>query len=429
MTRSTAALSRPNVSSDIVCDEAGTPNAQHWEGLVSEIGSDYNAILSHSQNKTIRVVERSGRLEIHGRDRVGVISLPSGRRILLRTKIPGIVLLDWLVYLQEFPDLQLWASGGNVQQSDSWQTVLARLFLSELEIVTRCHLRKGFVQMNVDSPHVRGRVLAGRLSQRPWRLPSIPQVVRSRSLNTPANQMLAAALDQLLVFQADLGPDGVRLFQQLRNDWSHISREDVDRQTIIHTSLSAPPDGYRAALQLARLLLTGATIDHNGGFGGQTFTLSLSRIWELAVTRMCQDLTPQTGWKIASRSQSVRLWDDALGADDPYRSLIADTLLRRGNDRWVLDAKYKRSYGNEDRNDRFQMCAYALRFGADRATLVYPFANHEHPSRRTLMSTSYGNAPVIIDAIALPMAEGPQACKTRLLHEWPLAALESSASF
>jgi McrBC 5-methylcytosine restriction system component len=301
--QSTAALSSPNITSDIVCDEAGTPNARHWEGLISDVGSDYNAILLHAQNKTIRIVERSDRLEIHGRDRVGVIALPSGRRILLRTKIPGMILLDWLVYLQEFPDLQLWASGGNVQQSDSWQTVLAKLFLSELEIVTRCHLRKGFIQMNVDSPHVRGRVLAGRLSQRPWRLPSIPQVLRSRSLNTPANQMLSAALDQLLVFQADLGTNGVRLFQQLRNDWSHISHEGVDRQTIIHTSLSAPPDGYRSALQLARLLLTGATIDHNSGFGGQTFTLSLSRIWELSVTRLCQDLAPQTGWKVAARSQ------------------------------------------------------------------------------------------------------------------------------
>lgn len=414
MTQTLAAPPRPRSSTDIVCDEAGTANPRHWEGLVSEIGSDYNAILSHAQNKTIRIVEHTNRIEIRGRDRVGVIELPSGRRILLSTKIPGVILLDWLVYLQEFPDLQLWASGGSVQQSDSWQTVLARLFLRELEIVTRCHLRKGFVQMSVDSPHVHGRILAGRLSQRMWRLPAIPQVVRSRSLDTPANQMLAAALDQLVLFQSDLGPDEVRLFQQLRNEWSAVSRESVDRQTVIHTSLSAPPDGYRSALQLGRLLLTGATIDQTSGFGGHTFTLSLSRIWELALTRMCQDLSPQTGWNVTSRSKSVRLWDDALGTDDPYRSLIADTLLERESERWILDAKYKRGFGNEDRNDRFQMCAYALGFGAKRATLVYPFANDDQPTLRTLLSTTYGSAPVNIDAIALPMAEGPVSCKAGL---------------
>lgn len=403
------------IPSDIVCDEAGTPDARGWEGSVAELGSDYNAVLSHAQNKTIRIIERAGRIEIRGRDRVGVLGLPSGRRILLRTKISGIVLLDWLVYLQEFPDLQLWATGGNIQQSDSWQSVLARLFLRELEIVTRCHLRKGFIQQTVDSPRVRGRILAGRLSQKPWRLPSIPQVVRSRSLNTSANQMLAAALDQVMLCQAELGADESHLFRQLRNDWSTISRENIDRQTIIQTSLSAPPDGYRSALQLARLLLTGATVDYINGYGGHTFTLSLARIWESAITRMCQDLSPQTGWKVVSRSQSVRPWDDALRANDPYRSMIADTLLQRENERWVLDAKYKRSFGFEDRNDRFQMCAYAFGFGAGRATLVYPFTSKNGDAHRTLLSATYGNQPLTIDAIALPMADGPENCRTKLL--------------
>ena len=133
---------------------------------------------------------------------------------------------------------------------------------------------------------------------------------------------------------------------------------------------------------------------------------------------MCQDLSPQTGWKVASRSQSVRLWDDALGADDPYRSLIADTSLRRGNERWVLDAKYKRSFGNEDRNDRFQMCAYAVGFGAKRATLVYPFALEHSSSPRTLLGTTYGNQQLTIDAIALPMVENVEACKKELLAQF-----------
>jgi len=46
--------------------------------------------------------------------------------------------------------------------------------------------------------------------------------------------------------------------------------------------------------QIEQTLL--ACIDHAGRLGGQTFTLSLSRIWEDAVTHMCRDLEPQTGW-------------------------------------------------------------------------------------------------------------------------------------
>ena len=401
--------------SDIVCDEAGTPSASHWTGNLESVGSDYESIVSHADSKTIRIEERHGRLEVHGRDRVGVIGLPSGRRIVINTKIPGIVLLDWLVYLREFPELQLWDSGGSVDQSDTWQKVLVRLFLRELEMVSRCHLRKGYVKMEVVSSDVRGRILTTQLSQRPWRLPAIPQIIRGRSLNTPANQMLAAALDKIIFFQADLGMKEARLFEQLRNDWQDISREDTDSHSVLQASLSAPPEGYRSALQLARLILLGASIDHAGRLGGQTFTLSLSRIWEDAVTQMCRDLEPQTGWRVESKS--IRPWDDAMGPDDKYRSLIADTLLVRGSDRWVLDAKYKRGFGNEDRNDRFQMCAYAAGFQAERATLVYPTQCDQKISRRVLLNTTYGNRPLLIESVACNIASGPECCKKTLVGE------------
>ncbi|MCO8122603.1 McrC family protein [Stieleria sp. TO1_6] len=404
-------------TTDIVCDEKGTPGGRHWTGNLDKVRDDYAAIRRHAENRTIHVIERAGQIEIHALDRVGVLVLPSGRRIVLRTKIPGIVLLDWLAYLNEFPDIQIWGSGGNIQSSDSWQTALARLFLAELEVLTRCHLRKGFVPMQVDSPNVRGRILTNRLSQRMWRLPSIPQIVRGRSINTAANQVLAMALDKLVHFQSDLEAGEKCLFHQLRTDWSEVSREQLDQQSILQTSVAAPPDGYRPAIQLARLLLTGASLDPDRGVGGDTFTLSLSRIWELAVTRMCDDLASETGWQVAPRSTSIRRWDDSLGPDDPNRSLIADTLLRRGSDRWILDAKYKRGFGDESRSDRFQMCAYVLGFGANRATLVYPFANAGQPHRRTLMSTTFGGAAVTIDAIALPMNQRPAACKLMLARQ------------
>jgi len=210
-------------------------------------------------------------------------------------------------------------------------------------------------------------------------------------------------------------PEQARLFEQLRNDWHDVSREGIDSHSVMQASLSAPPDGYRSALQLARLILTGASIVHAGHCGGQTFTLSLSRIWENAVTQMCRDLEPQTGWRVETKS--TRLWDDAIGPDDKYRSLIADTLLVRGSDRWVLDAKYKRGFGSEDRNDRFQMCAYAAGFRAERATLVYPTQCGQKSSRRVLLNTTYGNRPLLIESAACEIATGPACCKQTFLRD------------
>jgi len=105
-----------------------------------------------------------------------------------------------------------------------------------------------------------------------------------------------------------------------------------------------------------------------------------------------------------------------MGPDDKYRSLIADTLLVHGSDRWVLDAKYKRGFGNEDRNDRFPMCAYAAGFQAERATLVYPTQCGRKSSRRVLLDTTYGNRPLLIESLACEIADGPERCKKTLLR-------------
>jgi 5-methylcytosine-specific restriction endonuclease McrBC regulatory subunit McrC len=398
----------------IICDERGSLDPVAWRGSTESLGEDYSALLRYHEERILQVQEHRGQVEIRGRDRVGVVRLPSGRRILIRTKIPGLVLLDWLVYLGEFPNIQFWEQDGNVAQSDSYQSVLASLFLRELDIVTRCHMRMGFVQFDTESPEVRGRILSQRLAHRPWRLPSIPQTVRGRSINTPPNQMLAAALDRILMFATELGSDQLAGFQQLRHSWSGISRSNEDREYIIQSSMSAPPAGYRSALQLARLILTGATFDPTPGWGGDTFTISLARMWENAVSKMCRELSAETGWRVAPRTESIRRWDDAAGTDDPNRSMIADTLLYRGDQRWILDAKYKRSFGNESRNDRFQMCGYILGFGANRATLVYPTASAAVTPHRELLSTVFGNRSLEIDSISLPMIDGPNLCRDRL---------------
>jgi 5-methylcytosine-specific restriction endonuclease McrBC regulatory subunit McrC len=372
--RSSAGVSNASLT-DIVCDEAGTPDAACWDGSRDELARDLAAIASLNRQKMLRVELDGNHVRIRGRDRVGVLLLPSGRRVIIRTKIPGIVLLEWLAFLKEFPDLRTWTLAGSISSSGSLQVVLARLFLHEMERLTRIHLRKGFVQFTEESQRVRGRILSQKLAQRPWRLPAIPQVVRGRSLDTPANKLLALALDKLLLCLPDFAPAERESFERLRSEWATISRENEDRHSLVAVTQAATPDGYRDASQLARLILLGATLDPQSGLGGQAFTISLARIWEQAVTQLCRDLEPQTQWRVETRSKCVHRWNDADSPDDRYRSLIADTILRRGADRWVLDAKYKCSYGNESRNDRFQMCAYILAFGATRATLVYPVAN------------------------------------------------------
>jgi 5-methylcytosine-specific restriction endonuclease McrBC regulatory subunit McrC len=90
--------------------------------------------------------------------------------------------------------------------------------------------------------------------------------------------------------------------------------------------------------------------------------------------------------------------------------MISDILLQLGTERWVLDAKYKCDFGNESRNDRFQMCAYAMGFRASRATLVYPSQESSNLDQRDLLSVDIGGVNVRVDSLALPMVNGPKKC-------------------
>lgn len=395
---------------DIVIDEAGSTDSLEWTGTASSLGNDLDAIRFHADRNVYGLEERSGNVVIKGKHRTGIVLLPSGRRIVLRTKLPGIVLLDWLVYLGEFPNFQHWSQVGNVAADDDWQKVLLKLFLLELDVVTRWHLRKDFVKLHIESSRVRGKVLAGNLATKIWRLPQMPQIVRGRSFDSPANRMLALALKQAVLFQKHLDDNSRKLLFRLRSDWSEITVNDVDRHQVVADGLTSAPAGYGNALQLARLILFGAAMDSKSGWGGHSFTLSLAGIWERSVRQMCKELTPMTGWRSLHASKRVRSWDDAIGENDPNRVMIADILLQREDERWVLDAKYKRNFGNESRNDRFQMCAYALGFKASRATLVYPYANNDLASERVILNTEYGSKPYKLDALALPMKLGHKTC-------------------
>jgi len=201
---------------------------------------------------------------------------------------------------------------------------------------------------------------------------------------------------------------------RLREEWATIPRRDHDPVAAITAAQWASPAGYRDAVQLARLILIGASIDPTSRMGGEAFTRSLARVWEAALRRMFDELSGLTKWRRVSKERRTRRWDDPTGRDDHARWLIADVIVERSGARWVLDAKYKREFGNESRVDRFQMCAYATAFDAGRVSLVYPLADQLDSARNLLIATM-GGKHIHIDSLALPMAAGPKACRAALL--------------
>ena len=401
----------------LTCFEAGSGSIEPWIGSLDTVGDDLAMLGILAERRLIELNVVGNEVAIRGTTRVGLVILPSGRRLVIRSKIPNIVLLDWLAYLGKFPRLSHWLPESGVaavkSDHDDWHLCIARLFLHAMEQVTRQHLRKGYVVVSARDSAIRGRIVMSKLGQELYRLPRVPQLQRQRTFDTPFNIVLALALDRLPSLLSDGRTEDRRKMAMLREQWAAVRRDISDPVTAAIAAQSAEPPGYREALQLARLILIGAVLDPYSIMGGQAFTLSMPAIWEGGLRRMLNESARETGWKLAPRHSCTRRWDDSPEHGDTQRWMTADAIVERAGKRWVLDGKYKNEFGIESRADRFQMCAYAVAFDADRISLVYP-GESLTPIRR-LLSTTVGAKQLAIDSLSLPMSMGPEACCFELI--------------
>jgi hypothetical protein len=401
---------------EIVCGEIGSADAERWSEPQQLAQEDRCAIEALESNDIVETRSGAGGIEIGGIDQVGTIVLPTGRRLHIRAKIGDLVVLDWLAYLGDGPPAPPRAAGESFALRGSLSALVAQQFLTELEMLTGRPLRAAFVEQRCDDSTVRGRILPHALARAFHRFPSIPQSRRARTLDTPHHQLLAAALDRLpsLLPVADS-----RLEQRLgalSTEWSVIDRRLTDIPRIVADCTSQCPPGYAPAVRLAPLILLGASVSRDASAARAGLLVSLAGVWERALRRMCRELAESTGWRPVPEAARTKRWDDGPGLRDPTRWMTADVILTSGPRRWVLDAKYKRGYGDEERNDRFQMTAYAMAFNARRATLVYPTAMAPRPRWRLLLAGEIAGQPTTIDSIELPMSAGPAVCRQALLE-------------
>lgn len=92
-------------SEAIICFEAGSGEQLPCCASLENIGGDLESLERLAQERVIDLNVKGDIVTVKGRDRVGMIILASGRRLMIRTKIPNAALLDWLMYLGEIPCL------------------------------------------------------------------------------------------------------------------------------------------------------------------------------------------------------------------------------------------------------------------------------------------------------------------------------------
>lgn len=407
----------------IHCSEEGSSEHERWSSPWRPSQNDLAKLRDLVAGGVLELDPLDdGMVRVRGRDVVGRVRLPSGNVIEIRTKIPVGIVLDWLAFTRTLPELDEWSDGPALHTGGDVVSALVALYVHALTHLTRFHWRPGYAIEREQRTDVRGRIDARRLASVARRLPALPCTHRERTMDTVPNRILARGLDAAcnLVGPA-LDGDTARRLEWLAREWRDIDRELVDPMRSMAAAIAQPPLGYRSSLLIARLLLEGGATDSVDGDGGNLFVVKMSVVWEQAVRRLVAAWASEAGHRVAADGERTRHWEDSN--DDAMSRWLTPDVLVFADRAVVFDAKYKRAYGAESREDRFQIAAYAMAFGAVTATLVYPTATTEPRLRRLLRTAVPGTQRSDVYSIELPMAHGPAACASALCAAMSALAL------
>ena len=395
----------------IQCGEWGSVESERWSREWAPAAEDASRLAWLADQRLLDLKHcPESRVRIAGRNFCGRMRLPSGALVEIASKVSLLPLIQWLAFTETLPELEEWDDSPTLGPDGNLVDALTLFFIQELAHLTRFHGRHGYAQASTETAQFRGRLDGNQLARVAPRLPRLPCTYRERTMNTQANRVLARALDAAWRL-ADIPrlPEASRCtLDWLTNQWSAIERDLPSLDQALGQVLSRPPVGYRRAIRLARLLLKGVVVDAAGGDGGDIFLIKMSTVWEEGLRRILARWAQARGYRFGDAKDRTKRWEDATNRDEPNRWLAVDAILL-AKDRVVFDAKYKRGYGDESRDDRFQMAAYAMGFGASAAVLVYPTAVADE-RHRCLLRTAFPGVASRIVSLELPMARGPEAC-------------------
>lgn len=328
---------------------------------------------------------------LNPRQHVGVVTLPSGRRLESRPKVPARNLFAMLAIAYELPDPFLNAPVEADRIEDVLAFVVAR-FAALLEERLDLGLYRAYVENEENLTAVRGRIVIAEDVRR-------NSILRHRtycrftdySWDVAENQVLRQVVQLLAGWR--LPARLRRRLQALDAAMAEITPGRYVASDLGRFTYHRLNEDYRPLHALCRLLLEGASPSEDAGpFGFEAFLLDMNRLFEGFVTQALQDRVP-VPFRVDAQ---VPLTLDVAGSV-PMRP---DMLIRRA-ERPVLvaDCKYKRlGAGEHQHHDLYQLLAYCTALGLDRGLLIYP--QHLTPIRRSI---TVRNADVVMAAVVIDL--------------------------
>jgi 5-methylcytosine-specific restriction enzyme subunit McrC len=296
---------------------------------------------------------------------VGVLTLPSGRRVEIRPKVPVQSVFAMLAVAYDLSP-HLFAQTADFTDLDALLEFLIAHFADLLEDRVQHGLYRTYAEREENLLAVRGRIAIGEDLRR-------NVVMRHRTYCRYTEFTWDVPENQVLRQVAHLVSGWVRrseLRQRLHElDWqlaeitpTHHSRAVLDRFS--YHRLNAD---YEPLHRLCKLFLEGATLTEDAGaFNFRTFLIDMNQLFEAFVTQLLRDQAPP-GYTVAAQT--------TVYLDEERRvQMRPDIVIRwRGVPVLVADCKYKRIEPGEFRHhDVYQVLAYCTALGIKQGALIYP---------------------------------------------------------
>jgi 5-methylcytosine-specific restriction enzyme subunit McrC len=295
---------------------------------------------------------------------VGVLSLPSGRRLESHPKIDAANVFFMLSVAYELP--QFIPETAEFQDLDHVLEFVVQHFVDQSEDRLRLGLYRNYIEKQENLTRLRGRIVFSRdlplnfalrhrvfceFAELSWDVPE-NQVIRqvaAQYSNWPFRRELRSQL-------ADI--DGVMA------DVSATSWTSAVFDRITYNRLN---EDYRPLHHLSRLLMDCSSLDEQEGFADfPTFLIDMNKLFEAFLTAV---LAAGLQAPLSSRAQARTHLD--FGGRVEMRPDVMVEMDRHPSG--IIDAKYKKLDNGEYKNsDLYQVVSYCVALRCQRGMLVYP---------------------------------------------------------
>jgi 5-methylcytosine-specific restriction enzyme subunit McrC len=376
----------------------------------------------------------TGRNQISTGQYVGVLASADARLEIL-PKIEGLgegetrrVLMHMIGTAWDVP---LWdgeLTGHDYQNSDLLE-LLIRLFAQRLQIQLRPGLSRAYCRHEDDLSRLRGKM---DVTRQFTKLATSPQKLACRydefTADTSLNRLLLCAV--ILLRRKSVRAGAQRLLNEIAAHFSDVQMVSASEALAGKFMLDRVNQRWKILATLARpFLLSEYQTAHGGNREGIALLFDMNVLFESYVAALARKACLPLGYEV--RTQGPH---DYLTCNKVFQT-TPDVHVKRGNDVFVLDTKWKKLDSGKpndgvEQKDAYQMHAYAHVYKTRATILLYPHHSgiFAPPGEQMRWQFISGESSLILATIDLAKPTDELVAVLRRLLESPEETMRSTSA-